>query len=99
MCDSEQVKKLEFRRSWLLGIIISGGLATIVMIITMMCCRSALPDGNLIVASGLALGIVSLGIELIDHRILAAKLLRQLSREAAADALTELRQSGNTQKQ
>ena len=82
-----------------MGIIISGGLVTIVMILSVMYCRGCLPDGNLIVTSGLALGIVSLGIELIDHRILAAKLLRQLSREAVTIAINELRQSGSTRKE
>lgn len=62
--NSEHVKKLEVRRSWLLGIIISSGLAAIVMIIAMMCCRGTLPDGNLIVASGLPLGIISLSLKI-----------------------------------
>jgi|GEM_PF-6191993 len=97
LCNGEQVKKLEVQRSWLLGIIISGGLVDIVMIIAMMCCRGCLPDGHLII-SGLVLGIVGLGIELIDHRILVAKLLRQLSREEVTEAINELRQAGSVRR-
>ena len=91
MCDHKQVEKLEKRRRWLLWIIITAASVSIVMTIVTICFRGCLPDGRCIIAGGLSLGIIGLSIELIDHRILLAKVLRQQVREAAADAMYDLR--------
>ena len=91
MCDHKQVEKLENGRRWLLGIVITGASVAIVLTIGTICFRGCLPDGSCIIAGGLLLGIVGLSIEPIDHRILLAKVLRQQVREAAADAMYDLR--------
>ena len=79
------------RRRWLLGTIITGASVAIVLTIVTICFRGCLPDGKCVIAGGLVLGIIGLSIELVDHRILLAKVLRQQVRDAAADAIYDLR--------
>lgn len=91
----DQVRELVCRRNLLRRIFGWTGFLTVIIIAGMIWYFQRWPDVYFIMIVGLILAVWIMKIELLDHRILAAKLLRQLSREAVTEVIHELRQLDN----
>jgi len=99
MQRDDHLKKLEWQRKRLFVLTVAFGLLTLVLIGFMMWHMLELSHVHFVMMAGLALGLVTTVIELVDYRILTVKLLRQQTQHAVADALYELRQSVNVRKE
>jgi len=75
--DSNRVKALERKRSWLFALTLVCGLLTLGLLAAMMWNLMIWPDAKYAIVAGLGLTIGITIIELIDHQILAAKLLKR----------------------
>ena len=88
--EVNRVKELERKRNWLFALTLVCGLLTLGLLVAMMWNLMLWPDAKYAIGAGLGLTIGITIIELIDHQILAAKLLKKQAQDSVNDDIRKL---------